>query len=447
VEINSFEAKPLSVTEFVVKLNELLSEQVVWVEGEISELRISQGKWMNFALKDDQSLINCFAMAFKLQNKIEEGMKVRIWGVPNIYPKYGRFTLKVEAAEPSGEGALKRSFELLKAKLGAEGLFSVERKRKLPRFPEKIGLITSSDAAAYSDFLKVLKARRGGIEINFMNVSVQGREAVVEIKEAIEYMNEKFPDLEALVLVRGGGSLEDLHAFNDEEVVRAIARSRIPMVVGVGHERDVTLADMAADLRGSTPSNSAELLTPTREGLISDISRLEQTLSFSINNEIRSKEREVHFKVNVLRESVRKMMEKVQLLAQQMSSQGNRFLFLIEKNLISTERSAKLLVDCLSVSIASYSQNISSAERVLNSLHPSRILERGYSITKSSRGEILKDPSKIKDGEAIQTILARGTISSIVNTDETCLKPNLTSPNRTKSSKKSSPNSKQATLI
>lgn len=445
--MNTFEAKPLSVTEFVVKLNEILSEQVIWVEGEIADLRISQGKWMNFALKDEQSLINCFAVAFKLRNKIEEGMKVKIWGVPNIYPKFGRLTLKVETVEPSGEGALKRSFELLKEKLGAEGLFAETRKRRLPRFPEKIGLITSSDAAAYSDFLKVLRARRGGMEINFMNVSVQGREAVAEIKDAIEFMNEKFSELEALVLVRGGGSLEDLHAFNDEEVVRAIARSRIPMVVGVGHERDITLADLAADLRGSTPSNSAELLTPTREELISNIFRLEQSLSFSIKEEIKLKEREVHFKVNVLRESVRKMMEKVQFLAQKMSSQGNKFIFLIEKLSTSIGQSTKLLVDSLSVSITSYTQSLNSAERVLNSLHPRKTLERGYSITRDSSGAILKDSSKIKGGEAIQTVLARGIISSTVNLSETCLKPHLTSPNHTKSSSESSPSSKQATLI
>lgn len=442
------ESKPLSVTDYINNINELLADQVAWVEGEVCDLHISQGKWMYFSLKDENSIVNCFAMLFKIKTPIEDGMKVRLWGVPRIYPKFGKFSINVEILELSGEGALKRAFEMLKEKMTVEGLFASERKRKLPRFPEKIGLITSQDAAAYSDFIKVLKGRRGGIDIYFISVAVQGREAPREICAAIEQMNDSYPDLDALVLVRGGGSLEDLHAFNDETVVRTLARSRIPTLTGVGHERDITLVDYVADLRGSTPSNCAELLTPTREEINSSVNELLVRLVKKIDNEIDNRDRQVQRSVNGLRESVTKSVEKVQFLAQRMIDVGRVFDLTLQKKVDNIEKATRTVLFSYREDVYRYKERVVSMERIMHSMHPEKTLARGYSITKDKAGKIVRDARQLSGGDAITTMLHRGIISSIINSPEKCqLNPEQILPKRTKNSKKLSASLKQATLI
>ncbi len=437
--------KPLSVSEFVSKLNEVLVEQVAWVEGEVCNMNLSQGKWLHFSLKDNDSLMNCFAMAFRVKTPIEDGMKVRVWGVPKVYPKFGKLTLNVEIVEPSGEGALKRAFELLKQKLESEGLFRLDRKRRITRFPERVGLVTSPEAAAYSDFLKVLKGRRGGIEIFFVPVAVQGKDAPTEICAAIEQLNEQMPDLDALVLVRGGGSLEDLHAFNDESVVRALARSRIPTITGVGHERDVTLVDFVADVRASTPSNVAELVTPTRTEILGSIENLSERLCKTIENNIRGQEKNVGLSVSILHESIIGPIEKVQMLAQRMMNVGRIYSLAAEKKTSAVNNMITHLRAAVDNNIRAASRNLLSAERMVVSLHPQNTLKRGYSITRNSKGKVIKDAAELEDGEAIETVLGRGIINSIIDS-QTCQK-RLTSQKPTKSLKKSLEISKQATLI
>lgn len=447
-ENSGTDVKPLTVTEFIEQINLVMADQVSWVEGEVCDLHISQGKWMYFSLKDESAIINCFAMLFRVKTPIEEGMKVKVWGVPRIYPKFGKFSINVDIIEPSGEGALKRAFELLKKKLEADGLFSLERKRTLPRFPEKIGLITSSDAAAYTDFIKVLKARRGGVEINFISVAVQGREATGEICAAIEQLNDNFADLDVLVLVRGGGSIEDLHAFNDESVVRTLARSRIPTMTGVGHERDVTLVDYVSDVRGSTPSNCAELLTPTREDLLSGINKLTKSMTDNLREQIGAKERGVQRAVNGLRGSVANSVEKVQFLAQQMVGVGRLFSLAVQKNVSNVESMQKQVHVAYVENLNRYSQKVVTVERVLNSIHPEKTLSRGYSITKTTSGKVVRNAAELKSGDSIRTVLYRGIIDSTINSSEKCLQnPPKISPNRTKNSKKLSRSLKQATLI
>src|SRR3989339_1221730 len=270
----------LSVAEYLKLVNDTLrlipSDQVV-IEGEVSDFRVAQGKWVSFDLKDEQAqaVLKCFMTTWQLKVAIEDGMRVQVKGHPNVYERFGTFKLNVEALEPVGEGALRRAYELLKRKLETEGLFDVSRKRELPRFPERIGLITSRDAAAYGDFLRILNNRWGGVKILHAHVHVQGREAVGEIVGAFEYFNRLDDRPDVLVLTRGGGGLEDLHAFNDEQVARAIYASKIPVVVAVGHERDESLADFVADVRASTPSNAAERVVPSR----SDISYELETLT------------------------------------------------------------------------------------------------------------------------------------------------------------------------
>lgn len=441
-------ARPLSVSQFIEQINTVLAEQVVWVEGEVCDLHVSQGKWMYFSLKDDSSLINCFAMVFRVRTPIEEGMKVKIWGVPRIYAKFGKFSINVDSIEPSGEGALKRAFELLKNKLEGEGLFAPERKRALPRFPEKIGLITSSEAAAYTDFIKVLKGRRGGIEINFISVVVQGRDAVKEICEAVQQINEQYPNLDALVLIRGGGSLEDLHAFNDEDVVRSLARSRIPTMTGVGHERDVTLVDYVADVRGSTPSNCAELLTPTKEEIHSSLNEMTRRLSTKVGELFIQRERSIVRSVNIIHDSVTNSLERVQNLAQRMSNIGRLYEMNLQKSKASIESGSTKINNVLNEELLKQEQKVGMMQRVLVSLHPKNTLARGYSITKTVSGKVVRDSHSLSAGEAIETVLHRGIINSIVNSKSLCpQKTQSTLPKHMKSLKKSSRSSKQATLI
>lgn len=412
-ELRGAGPRPLSVSEFLFNINELLETQVAWVEGEVTDFLVSQGKFVHFDLKDAASLVHCFGLAFRLRIPLEDGLKVRVWGVPRVYPRYGKFSLVVDVVEPAGEGALRRTFELLRAKLAAEGLFAAARKRALPRFPERIALVTSPEAAAYHDFLKVLGARRGGLDVLVVPVPVQGEGAAETVAAAIDWVNEHEPGRDALALVRGGGSLEDLRVFNDEIVARALARSRIPTVVGIGHERDVTLADLVADLRASTPSNAAELLTPTKEELERMILDLVGRTIRLFEDELYLRERAVAANVQALRETVAQVLEHVSLLAREMLGTGGRFRERARSTGDSLVRYKTSLKTRFLGLLATHSERVSGLERLLGGLAPERILERGYSITRGASGQILKDARAVAPGERLVTTLAHGMISSV----------------------------------
>jgi exodeoxyribonuclease VII large subunit len=257
-----------SVSEFVTLTNQTLeyAYPVVAIEGEVAEYKVSQGKWVFFKLKDAESTLECFIGLYQLRVPIENGMKVIVQASPKL-TKWGRFSLTVRTVKPSGEGALKKSAELLRAKLEKEGLFAPERKRPLPSRPEKIAVISSVEAAGYADFIKILNDRWGGVQVQVAHVQVQGDTAPDQMIRALRYLNEQEELPEVIVLIRGGGSADDLAAFNDEQLVRAIAASRVPTLVGVGHEVDETLADLVADLRAATPSNAAQLLVPDKRDM------------------------------------------------------------------------------------------------------------------------------------------------------------------------------------
>ena len=267
------ENTPLTVSDFVALVNQTLEYAYpsVMVIGEVAEFRISQGKWVTFKLKDAESVVECFMVAYQLRVPIENGMKVRIVAAPKLNGKWGKFSLTVRNIAPLGEGSIKKSFELLKAKLEAEGLFSPERKRVLPRIPQRVAVITSTESAAYADFCKIINERWGGLQVMVAHTQVQGEPAADQIIRAIRYFNSYEALPEVLVIIRGGGSAEDLMTFNDELLAREISRSRIPTLVGVGHEVDHTLADMVADVRAATPTNAAEILVPDRRDSIAKI--------------------------------------------------------------------------------------------------------------------------------------------------------------------------------
>jgi len=274
----------LSVSDFVAVLNQTLeyAYPTVAVVGEVSEFRISQGKWVSFKLKDESAVVDCFMTAYQLRVPIENGMKIVVVAAPRLAPKWGKFSLNVRSVKPVGEGSIKKGFELLKAKLEAEGLFAPERKRPLPKVPSRVGVITSTESAAYADFCKIINERWGGLLVEVAHTQVQGDPAADQIIRAIKYFNnlEQLPDV--LVIVRGGGSAEDLMTFNDELLARAIAASRVPTLVGVGHEVDHTLADMVADCRAATPTNAAELLVLDRREIIRGAHQQASSLGYQL---------------------------------------------------------------------------------------------------------------------------------------------------------------------
>ena len=262
--------KPIfSVSDFIAVVNQTLeyAYPTVEVEGEVASFKVNQGKYVFFDIKDAGGSIGCFMSVWQLRVPIEDGMKVIVSAVPKL-TQWGKFSLTIKTIRPSGEGALKKSFELLKSKLETEGLFAPERKRRLPIVPQHVAVIASTQSAGYADFIKILNDRFGGLRVDVAHVQVQGTDAPDQIIRVINYFNQQESLPEVIVIIRGGGSADDLSAFNDEPLVRAIAGSRIPTLVGVGHEIDTSLSDLAADVSAATPSNAAQILVPDRMEII-----------------------------------------------------------------------------------------------------------------------------------------------------------------------------------
>jgi len=263
----------LAPSEFVALLNQTLefAYPSVIVQGELANFRVSKNRWVYFDLKDELATVRFFGSVYQLPGPLEDGMMVKVRGTPRLHPQYG-FSVTTQSITPAGEGSIKKAAALLEAKLRAEGLFDPGRKRTLPYPPAHIGLVTSSESAAYRDFIKVLAARWGGVKITLIDVQVQGEEAPAQVTQAIAMLNQQADTPDVIVVTRGGGSADDLQAFSTEQTTRAVAASRIPTVVAIGHEVDVSLAELAADTRASTPSNAAELLVPDR---VHELARLE----------------------------------------------------------------------------------------------------------------------------------------------------------------------------
>lgn len=331
---------PISVSEFVALTNQTLEYAYpsVSVEGEISSFKVNQGKYVFFDIKDNEASVGCFMMVWQLRIPLEDGMKVIVKAAPKL-TNWGKFSLTVSTIRPSGEGAIKKSFELLKAKLETEGLFAPERKRLLPSIPEKVAVITSTQAAGYADFIKIVNERWGGLEIDVAHVQVQGEVAPDQIIRAINYFNQQeiLPDV--LVIIRGGGSAEDLAAFNDEPLVRAVSTSRIPTLIGIGHETDESLAELAADVRASTPSNAAQILVPDK-------------------NEI----------LRAVRAQVKSLLPR---MLQAIDHHQNQ----IKTRLMDA-------VEVMERAVDSRLQQITMLSSVIGQLDPKRVLERGYALLK-----------------------------------------------------------------
>lgn len=327
----------LTVSQFIEVCNQSLDYAFagIVVEGEVASFKVNQGKWVFFDLKEGDASINCFMVISQLRMALTDGMKVRVKATPKL-TRWGRFSLTVKQIVPVGEGSIKKNFELLKKKLTAEGIFDPARKRLIPQGLSKIGVISSTGAAGYIDFLKIIDNRWGGMEIQTANTQVQGMAAPEQIIRALDYFNQR-AEVEAIVILRGGGSADDLSAFNDESLARAVAASRIPVMTGIGHEVDESLADLAADVRASTPSNAAERLTPDRHEVL----------------------RHVQLNLDNIR---RFILDRVDRIQQDLQGYLQDIQHQINNRIEQAERHVK------------------ETQKILASLNPENVLQRGYAI-------------------------------------------------------------------
>lgn len=300
----------LSVSEFVAVLNQTLEYAYpnVTVTGELANFRVSKNRWVYFDLKDEESSVKFFGTIYQLPGPLENGMMLAVSGMPRLHPLYG-FSVTAISIKPVGEGSIKKAAELLEAKLMKEGLFDPERKRPLPYPPQHIGLIASAESAAYRDFIKVLGARWGGIKISLIDVQVQGEASPPQVVSAIEQFNQAAEPPDVLVITRGGGSAEDLQAFSTEQVARAVAASRIPTIVAIGHEIDVSLAELAADQRASTPSNAAELLVPDRRAVLAGLEASKGQLARDARQVLKDAEAGLNLSADVLHDTAGRLVQ------------------------------------------------------------------------------------------------------------------------------------------
>lgn len=381
----------LQVSEFIEIVNGVLRETLgaerIGVEGEVSGFKISGGQWVSFDLKDEKSLLNVFLPVWDLKIPVEDGMRVRVFGLPRVYPRYGRFSLSAERIELAGEGALKKALALLRARLDAEGLFDPSRKRALPRFPKRIALVASRESAAYGDFVQVLKERWGGLEIDLYHVLVQGDRAPQDILQGLRAAQAGAYD--ALVMTRGGGSLEELMAFNDEQVVRAIHTSKIPTLVAIGHERDITLAEEAADVRGSTPTDCARRLVPDRRDVQYELAAIVSGIDGKLSRTLEERKR-------VLDHAVTAPML-------WLSNQRTGLQRLISVCLVGMRQWQRRLGEKLEANL-----------RLLSSLDPRQVLARGFALVQDAQGRIVTRVSALHPGDRVTVRLKDGEAGAAI---------------------------------
>jgi exodeoxyribonuclease VII large subunit len=425
--------KVLSVSELTGKVRALLEKSIgsVWVSGEITNLRAQSSGHMYFSLKDAGAQLSCVLFSRENVSQREllaDGKKVLLQGEVTVYEARGQYQLIVRAVELQGVGALQVAFEKLKQRLAAEGLFAPERKRPLPRFPQRIGLVTSPTGAAIRDVLHVIQRRNPGLEIILVPARVQGDGAAAEIADAVKLLNRwsvaadpfqpfnASSPLDLILITRGGGSLEDLWAFNEEPVARAIFESALPVVSAVGHEIDFTIADFVADFRAATPSAAAEIITEgvfaSREFVIEASALLQRAAQRGLDSATDNLS-QLDARLGRLHPR-RRLDESLQRLDDLQSG--------LLRGLKSTVRSRSLILENLtgrfsrakpSQALKSRREVLRQLERRLNSLGPEQVLARGYSITTdTATGKVLRDAKKIKPGQTMKTRLAKGEVVS-----------------------------------
>jgi len=438
------ERRALSVSELTAQVKILIERQFleVWVEGEVSNFRRhSSGHWY-FTLKDEGAMLRC--ASFRMQNRLirfapEDGLTVRAHGRISLYEARGEYQLLVEFLEPVGVGALQLAFEQMKSRLASEGLFDIERKRALPLLPRCVGVVTSPTGAALRDILRVIKRRNDTVSVLIAPARVQGEGAGLEIAEAIEMLNRR-DEVEVIIIGRGGGSAEDLWAFNEETVARAIFNSRAPVISAVGHETDFTISDFVADMRASTPSAAAEIVSLARDELHAQIRGLNDAMESAVRYRLLQLQNDLSEV-----ESSRAFNEVPALLqshSQRLDSASysleNAFRATIKRGRASREAVALRLRDSdvrrnmieRRGEVAVLSQRVKAAGRAkvesenerlavqavrLGALSPLAVLGRGYAIAFDSDGRIIKRSADVLGGARLRLRLGEGEVECTVD--------------------------------
>lgn len=362
----------VSVSEFVALTNQTLefAYPSIVIEGELANFRVSKNRWVYFDLKDDESSVKFFGTIYNLNGPLEDGMLLKVRGTPRLHNLYG-FSVTIQQISLSGEGTIKRAQDLLQQKLAQEGLFDVERKRSLPYPPARIGLITSRQAAAYADFTKIIAERWPLTDIHFIDVQVQGDAAPEQIIAALNQFNQMSDAPDVLILIRGGGSPEDLAAFSTESVTRAVSSSRIPTMVAIGHESDISLAELAADVRASTPSNAAELLVPDKRVRLAELQQLREQLGAWLTESVQA--------------SVRELEANKELLQQTMS------------RVISDAQRA-----------------LGMKQQLLAALSPQAVLMRGYALVRTESGQLVRSSRKLRPHDHVHLHFANDSAEATI---------------------------------
>ena len=393
--------RPLSVSELTARIKILLEGEFLelWVEGEVSNYRRhTSGHWY-FTLKDEGAMLRC--ASFRMQNRLirfapEDGLMVRAHGRLSLYEARGEYQLIVEYMEPVGIGALQLGFEQLKRRLATEGLFDIERKRPLPLLPRCVGVVTSPTGAAVRDILRVIRRRNEAMNVLIAPARVQGDGAASEIARAIELLNRR-EEVDVIIVGRGGGSVEDLWCFNEEAVARAIFASRVPVISAVGHETDFTIADFVADLRASTPSAAAEIVTAARDEISARIAGLKDDMAVAMRYrllELRSRVQELES---------RRAFDDVHTQIRRAAQRFDEAVYAMEA--------------ALRQSLTRDGERFAVLSGKLHSLSPLAVLGRGYAIAYDSQGRIIKRATDVQAGERLRLRVADGEIACVKTPD------------------------------
>jgi exodeoxyribonuclease VII large subunit len=413
------EDRPLTVAALARACSRLLEEKVGWVrvEGEISGLKIPASGHVYFNLKDKVAQVPAMMWrrdVMRLRFRLEEGMHVVVRGRPSVYPEQGRFQLYVESAEPVGLGAAALALEQLKKKLGALGYFDPAKKRRLPRFPRRIGVVTSTTGAAVRDIIRAVE-RRFPTPIVVAPTRVQGEQAGIQIAWAIRRV-AKVPGIDVIIVGRGGGSSEDLSAFNEECVVREIAVCPVPVISAVGHEVDVTLADLAADVRAATPTAAGEIAVPDRVALAEELAAIEKRIG-----------RAARTKIDGLRARIDRPAARIEALVRGRVHAQGRALDGLARRLAAVDPRARLGADRakLDALLARATQAVragaarrraalGAASSGLDAMSPLRVLDRGYAIARLPDGTVVTKRAQVAPGDELDVRVSDGEIRTKV---------------------------------
>ena len=406
----------LTVSQLTEQLRRTVEERfpAVWVEGEISNFRLYGSGHAYFTLKDEGAQLRAVMFRTRtrrLRFEPSDGLHVLAFGALEVYPQRGEYQLVVEMLEPRGVGALQLAFEQLKQRLGAEGLFDAGRKRPLPRFPRRIGLVTSPDGAGLRDMLRIIGRRFAGLSIGLAPGRVQGEGAAEEIAQGLADLN-RLGGVDVIIVGRGGGSLEDLWAFNEEVVARAIAASKVPVISAVGHEVDVTIADFVADVRAPTPSAAAELVVREKQAIVEQVEGLRTRLERAARRPLRDLERRVDDALARLLHAARgrhaRAAHRAEVLAARLRAAGP-FARLADGRR-RLDRVHARLRHVIARHVGRARHRMAEAVGRLDSLSPLAVLGRGYSLTRTPDGRVVRTARDVAVGDPVHVLLGEGRL-------------------------------------